>query len=166
KLVRVRYARDRIIPHYVDTSDPTLLGVAERLVEVFRTHVGQTRGGLEETLRETFGDDPAQLLHQGLAKLLEDRCTFEIVSGQPPEQIREAVFRTAAAHRAAGRGSTSPSTDAGLPSLPHFDRSAVLQEVADTLGLTPQDVDQALFADLKSEQRLIRYKEISAERLL
>src|SRR5215831_13393223 len=158
KLVRVRYARDRIMPHYVDISDPTLLGIAERLVEVFRTHVGQTRGGLEETLRETFGDDPSQLLHQGLAKLLEDRCTFEVVCGRPPEQIRQAVFRVAAAHRS-GEAGRNLSADAGLPLLPRFDRPAVLQEVADTLGLTPQEVDHALFADLKSEQQLIRFKE-------
>src|SRR5713101_8205258 len=99
KLVRVRYGRDRIIPQYLDTSEPTWLAVAERLLEVFRTQDGRTRGGLEEDLRETFGNDPSQLVHQGLSKLLEDRCEFEIISGRPPEQIREAVFRAAAAHR-------------------------------------------------------------------
>ena len=42
KLVRVRYGGDRIIPQYLDTSDPTWLEVAERLLEVFRTQDGRT----------------------------------------------------------------------------------------------------------------------------
>lgn len=165
KLVRVRYGRDRIVPQYLDVSDPTWLEVAERLLVIFRTQEGRPRGNLEEDLRETFGNDPSQLVHQGLAKLLEDRCEFEIVSGQAPEQIREAVFRSAAAHRARAQkhlGDEQPLSHA----LTHFDRTAVLQEVADTLGLTPEAVDQGLFADLKSEQRLVGFKDITAERLL
>src|SRR5262249_2665752 len=43
---------------------------------------------------------------------------------------------------------------------------AVLREVADGLGLTPAAVEQGLFADLKSEQRLVRFKDTTAERLL
>jgi predicted nuclease of restriction endonuclease-like RecB superfamily len=156
KLVRVRYARDRIIPQYVETSDPTWLEVAERLLEVFRTQNGRTRGCLEEELRETFGNDPSQLVQQGLAKLLEDRCEFEVVAGHPPEQIREAVFGAATAQRV--------GTSAGV--LPSFDRAEVLRKVADMLGLTPEAVEQGLFADLKSEQRLVAFKDITAERLL
>src|SRR5262249_22965665 len=47
-----------------------------------------------------------------------------------------------------------------------FDRAAVLREIADGLQMTPDAVDQGLFADLKSEQRLVRFDDISAERLL
>jgi predicted nuclease of restriction endonuclease-like RecB superfamily len=42
----------------------------------------------------------------------------------------------------------------------------VLQQVAVTLGLSPEAVEQGLFADLKSEQRLVAFKDITAERLL
>src|SRR5260370_669613 len=99
KLVRVRYGRDHIIPRYLDPSDATWLEAAERLLEVFRAQDGRTRNCLEEDARAIFGNDPSQLVHQGLAKLLEDRCEFEVVSGHPPEQIREAVFRAAAVQR-------------------------------------------------------------------
>src|SRR5205807_10504223 len=112
---------------------------------------------LEEDVKEMFGSDPAQLVHQGLAKLLEDRCEFEIVAGHPPEQLRDLVFRAAAQHRAA------PPGDCLRPAL---DRAAVLEEVAGPLGLTPQQVEQGLFADLKSEQRLTKFKDTTPERLL
>jgi predicted nuclease of restriction endonuclease-like RecB superfamily len=156
KMVAVRYARDRIIPRYLEVQNPDWLEVAERLLALFHGQEGRTRGELEEEQAELFGDDPGQIVHQGLAKLLEDRCEFEIASGHPPEAIRAAVFRLATRERQHGSG------DALAP----FDRDAVLREAANELTLTPEAVEQGLFADLKSEQRLVHFKDISAERLL
>jgi predicted nuclease of restriction endonuclease-like RecB superfamily len=188
KMVRVRYARDRILPHYLNAQDPAWLEVAERLLELFRGQEGRTRGELEQDLVDTFGDDPGQLVHQGLAKLLEDRCEFEVVSGHPPEQLRAAAFGAAARARQEGDtvtgppagpvpdGSTSREPEPGGDGSPchlvtlspcqGFDRDAVLRQVAGELGLTPEAVEQGLFADLKSEQRLARFEDISPERLL
>jgi predicted nuclease of restriction endonuclease-like RecB superfamily len=159
KMVSVRYARDRIVPRYLDVNDPSWREVAERLLTLFRAQEGRTRGELEEDQVELFGDDPSQIVHQGLAKLLEDRCEFEVVSGHPPEAIRAAVFRAAARQR------LSPAD--AKPSADHrFDREAVLREAASELELLPETVEQGLFADLKSEQRLVRFKDISTEHLL
>jgi uncharacterized protein len=160
RLVRVRHARNRIVPCYLDVEDAGWREIAGRLLDLFRGHQGHTRGELEEELRELMGNDPAQLVHQGLAKLLEDRCDFEVVSGHPPEQLRESVFTTAAKLR----DSAHPTIP--CPSRARFDRDAVLQEVAQALEMTPEAIDQGLFADLKSEQRLIRFKDITVERLL
>ncbi len=159
KMVSVRYARDRIIPRYLDANDPGWREVAERLLMLFRGQEGRTRGELEEEQSELFGDDPSQLVHQGLAKLLEDRCEFETVSGHPPEAIRAAVFGAAARHR------LTPAVPEDMAE-PRFDRDAVLREAANELSLTPQVVEQGLFADLKSEQRLVHFKDISGEHLL
>src|SRR6516164_10400023 len=143
KMVSVRYARDRIIPRYIDVNDPGWREVAERLLSLFRGQEGRTRGELEEEQSDLFGDDPSQLVHQGLAKLLEDRCEFETVSGHPPEAIRAAVFQAAARLR-----TVAVSEDALTP----FDRDAVLRQAANELSLTPEAIEQGLFADLKSEQ--------------
>ncbi|HLN30070.1 MAG TPA: DUF790 family protein [Gemmataceae bacterium] len=156
RLVRVRFARDKIIPNYLNVNEPNWHEAAERLLELFRSAQDVTRGSLEEELRETFGSDPAQLVHQGLAKLLEDRCEFEVVSGHPPEELREAVFLAAARKRASVTEMPAPA----------FDRNAVLRDVATPLSMTQEAVDQGMFADLKSEQRLIRFKDITAEHLL
>jgi predicted nuclease of restriction endonuclease-like RecB superfamily len=158
-MVSVRYARDRIIPRYIDVSDPGWREVAERFLTLFRGQEGRTRGELEEERSELFGDDPSQLVHQGLAKLLEDRCEFEIVSGHPPEAIRALVFRTASRHRLA-------IADPEALIETRFDRDTVLREAACELSLTPEAIEQGLFADLKSEQRLVHFKDISAEHLL
>jgi predicted nuclease of restriction endonuclease-like RecB superfamily len=162
-LVRVRYAKQRIVPYYIDDADPNWMASAERLLDLFRGQEGRTRGELEEDLADAFGDEGGQLVYRGLAKLLEDRCDFETVSGQPPDQLREAVFRAAAEFR---RGRSTPPNEQEIARSLSFDRGAVLQKVADELGMTAEAVHQGLFADLKSEQRLIRFKDISAEHLL
>ncbi len=161
-LVRVRYAKQRIIPYYIDDADQDWLAAAERLLGLFRGQEGRRRGELEEDLADAFGDEGGQLVYRGLAKLLEDRCEFEVVSGQPPERLRELVFRAATEAR---RGDV-PSHENGVARPVSFDRAAVLRRVADELGMTPDEVDRGLFADLKGEQRLIRFKDISAEHLL
>src|SRR5262245_46257313 len=121
KQVRVRYVRDRIVPVYLDTSDTGWLDAAERLVELFRAQQGRTRGELQTDLDDAFGDDPDQLVHQGLAELLEDRCEFEVVSGRPPEELRETVFQLAAQRR---------RTQEAV-----FDRTVALQEAAKALQI-------------------------------
>jgi predicted nuclease of restriction endonuclease-like RecB superfamily len=78
------------------------------------------------------------------------------VSGHPPEQLRAAVFAAAARQRLAADG------DVAAP----FDRDAVLRQVGAELGLAPEEVDKGLFADLKSEQRLVSFEDLSPERLL
>jgi predicted nuclease of restriction endonuclease-like RecB superfamily len=149
-LVRVRYARNRISPVYAAAGDPANVALAERLIDLFGGQELRSRGEIEDEIQAVFGDGPLSFLQQGLAKLLEDRCEFEVVSGHPPDKLREVVFRASGAARAGGP----------------FDRNAVLAGVAAELSLSPDEVEGGLFADLKSEQRLVRFKKITPERLL
>src|SRR5437867_3684054 len=157
KLVRVRYARNRIIPVWLDTARPQWLDAADQLLLILRNHAGRTRGELDAEVDDAFGDAPEQLIYRGLAKLLEDRCDFEVEAALPPEQIREAVFRAAAAQRQAPDHETLRHT---------LDRAGAIASAAAEVGLPPEQVESGLFADLKSEQRLIRFDDITAERLL
>jgi predicted nuclease of restriction endonuclease-like RecB superfamily len=150
KLVRVRHSRNRLIPVYLDVTDREWGEVAQHLLEVFREMKGNTRGEMEQDVEETIGDNPTQVVHQGLAKLLEDRCEFEVDSELAPDELREQVFLAAAAARRAGA----------------FDRTAVLDRVADHAGTTPEAVDRGLFADLKSEQRCVRFDDFTVDQLL
>ncbi len=153
KMVRVRHGRDRLLPVYLPLGDPDWLAVAERLIELFRAHQGRSRGELEEELEQEFGNESNQLVYAGLAKLLEDRSEFEVAAGdKSPEEIREVVFR----HSAAAR------TQSGIA----FDRDAVLARASEELGVAVAEIEQGLFADLKSAQRLVKFAETTPERLL
>jgi len=149
-LVRVKFARERLVPHYIDENDPALQDVAKLLLKLFRESIGRTRGELEEEIIAEVGDTPAQVVEQGLAKLLDDRCDFAVDSGKPPDEIREKIFMISAARRAAGT----------------FDRAEVLAAAAQELELTIEQVELGLFADLKVEQRLMKFDDFTAEQLL
>jgi predicted nuclease of restriction endonuclease-like RecB superfamily len=155
KLVRVRHARNKLVPQYLNPRDPDWLGVAEQLLYAFRDSPGRTRGELAEDLANFVGDGPGQLVHQGLAKLLEDRCEFEVVADLPPADIREVAFRAAATYR-------QLAAKTGVP----FDRDVVLRQVGGELNLAPELVDTALFADLKDEQRILKFDDTTPEQLL
>src|SRR5918998_2561151 len=102
-LIRVRTARQRIIPLYLNRESPDWLEVAESLLLIFREGVGMTRGEIQSEIDELVGEGLATLAHRGLAKVLEDRAEFEVVADVPPETLREKVFSAAAEHRRALR---------------------------------------------------------------
>lgn len=157
-LVRVRFVRDRVEPQWIDANDPAWREIADRLLELFRNRTDLTRGQLSEEIKDSVGAGPGQIVAQGLAKLLEDRCEFEVASSHPPEQLRRAVFTLAARQRSAELSPEALATT--------FHRDAVLESAAAPLQSTAAEVDKGLFADLKSEQRLVRFKDVSSAHLL
>jgi predicted nuclease of restriction endonuclease-like RecB superfamily len=156
-LVRVRTSRQRVIPLYLNGESAQWLEVAESLLMIFRESVGRTRLEIEKEIDDLVGEGLASLAHRGLAKVLEDRAEFEVVADVPPETIREKVFTAAAEHRRALRaaGHRAP-----------FHRDAVLGAVARELSLEPERVSAALFADLKDENRMLGFEDLSARRLI
>ena len=93
KLVRVRHARNKLTPLYLDPQNKNWLGVAEQLLFAFRDAPGRTRGELEAELADVVGDGPGQLVHQGLTKLLEDRCETEVALAKPQHRGRRRKGR-------------------------------------------------------------------------
>jgi predicted nuclease of restriction endonuclease-like RecB superfamily len=157
-LVRVKTtSKQRIVPAYLDRDNPHWLEVAESLLLIFREGVGMTRGEIEAEIDEMVGEGLATLAHRGLAKVLEDRAEFEVVAEVAPETVRDKVFTAAAEFRRQLRaeGKRSP-----------FRREAILSEAAGQLGLEPERVDAALFADLKDENRLLKFDDLTAQRLI
>lgn len=156
-LVRVKTAKSRVIPMYLNRESQDWLEVAESLLLIFREGVGMTRGEIEAEIDELVGEGMATLAHRGLAKVLEDRAEFEVVADVPPETLREKVFAAAAEHRKSLRaaGHRAP-----------FKREMVLDAVAAELGIQPNEVAGSLFADLKDENRLLKFDDLTAQRLV
>ncbi len=167
-LVRVRSSKERIVPLYLNRNSPQWLEAAESLLAIFREGVGMTRGEIEEEIDDLFGGGgKATLVHRGLAKVLEDRAEFEVVADVPPDQIREKVFTAAADARRKLRA-TRPGQDANvsLSARPAFPRDAVLAAVAEELKLAPEIVMKSLFADLRDENRMLKFEDMTAQRLI
>ena len=56
KMVRIRYARDRLVPLYLEVRDPQWHDVGEQLIALFNAMIGQSREQLETEADERFGD--------------------------------------------------------------------------------------------------------------
>jgi len=154
-LVRVKFARNKLVPQYLDARHGGWLGLAEQLLLGFRSGVGRTRGEIYEDLAEVIGEGQPSFVPRGLADLLEDRCDFEVNSDFPPDVIREAIFRAAAIHRAEAAAAKRP-----------FDRASVVHAVATELGIEWDVIENGLFADLKDERRVEKFADCTAEFLL
>ena len=66
--------------------------------------------------------------------------------------LREKAFLAAAA---------GPRKQAGT-----FDRNVILEQIAAETGATATEVDRGLFADLRSEQRLVKFDDFTVDQLL
>ena len=162
-LVRVKITKQRVIPLYLDRTAEPWLEAAESLLLLFRDGTGMTRGEIENEIDELFGGGgKATQVYRGLAKVLEDRAEFEVVSEVPPEELREKVFTAAADYRLQMRN--APPGPAAHRN--HFRRDEIIQAVAAELSIDPEKVTAALFADLRDENRLLRFDDLTAQRLI
>jgi predicted nuclease of restriction endonuclease-like RecB superfamily len=157
-LVLVRNVKTRVVPRYLRRDDPYWLEVAESLLLIFQQAIGRTRGEIEDEIDELVGEGMATLAHRGLAKVLEDQAEFEVVAEVPPETLREKVFTAAAEHRTSLRGAAGHHHE--------FRSEVVLARLAEELKMPPSQILTSLFADLKDENRLLRFKDIGAQRLI
>ncbi len=161
-LVRVKIAKQRVIPLYIDRDSAHWLEAAESLLLLFREGAGMTRGEIESEIDELFGGGgKATQVYRGLAKVLEDRAEFEVVADVPPDVIREKVFMAAADYR---RQLRAERTGPGHRAV--FRQDEVLSAVAAELKLEPDAVLNSLFADLHDENRLLRFEDMTAQRLI
>jgi len=111
-------------------------------LEIARAHVGRTREEVEATWRAVEVAPHERRLGDGVLKLVSDRCVFETPAEIDPAELRAEVFLRASAARR--------TTDAGG----RLAREAVLAEVAGARGLSVEELERALYADLHGAERL------------
>jgi predicted nuclease of restriction endonuclease-like RecB superfamily len=126
------------------------LELAAALVSVARSRVGETREALENAFDELEVGPREKLVFQGLVKLVDDHCEFESEASIDPIELRREIFSLSAERRRAG----------------NFERGAVVGEVAARHSATPQTIEKAIYADLKSAHRLVKCEVPDAEALL
>ena len=93
-------------------------------------------------------------LAAGLLKLIEDACELEAESEIDPRTLRSELFQRAAERRRT------------LADEQRFDRSAPLADVSAAHALSAEQLERALYSDLRAEHRLLQAPELSAAELL
>jgi predicted nuclease of restriction endonuclease-like RecB superfamily len=136
-LIRGGQVRTRPLPadyHYLD--------VANDLLSLFQRCVGSSRGDLADALRDYEGDSLDYPVIRGLATVIASRCTFNSDPPIVPADLRAAL---------SSRGPVTIRPDLFHPAT----RQDVLTEVGVELGLTAEQIEAALFADLLEQQILL-----------
>ncbi len=118
------------------------LTMASELTALFQHHVGRSRGVLAGALREYEGDNLDYPIIRGLAAVLEARCIFGHAPPVKPAELRAGLFQ---------QGPVTHKPDL----FNQTTRAQVLAETATYFGLTVEQVETALFADLAEEQILL-----------
>ncbi len=123
------------------------LALATTVIEAFQACQGLTQGDLDRRLQELEGDRTDYRIHRGLAHLLRNHfSTFAVVSPLEPGLLRSRLFALAS------QSAPSPTAAiAHLTTLAH----ALTQELQQPI--TPADIQQGLYADLKENHRLIEF---------
>lgn len=124
------------------------------LLEVTHAAIGHEREEVEAAWSSVSVPAKERKLLAGLTHLIEARSEFSTPSGLDPELVRREVFGLSARMRAE------------LGPAEHLDRQQVLARVASQLSVSVEALEQALYADLRSAQRLERCAVTSAAALV
>lgn len=128
--------------------------LAAHYLEVTRTHAGAPLHELRSAWSAADVPSREVKLAAGLLKLVEDACVFQAESAVDPRRLRAETFEASASARRESAASEP------------FDRQALLGRVGERHGLSSQQVEAALYSDLKSEHRLIEAPALDAEALV
>jgi predicted nuclease of restriction endonuclease-like RecB superfamily len=153
ELVRARLEiqGDQVRPRPL-SANYRYLTIANELTALFQRYAGRSRGALAEALRDYEGDSLDYPVIRGLAAVLEARCTF--ASPEPTLATEESSTRVSPAGLRAGLFRRGPVTH--KPDIfSQTTRQQALAEAAVRLGLSVEQVETALFADLPEEQILL-----------
>jgi predicted nuclease of restriction endonuclease-like RecB superfamily len=128
--------------------------IAATLLEIVQGHVGRTRAEFDQACAGIQLSPSERKLAAGLTKLVEDRCSFDVLASPDPRTLRSEVFLAASgAVRALSEGE-------------RFDREAFVCAQALARALTPEAFERALYADLYGEQVLQHIDDITAPQLV
>ncbi len=111
--------------------------LAAKVIGAFQANLGAPRSELDAALAALEADHEFKLV-RGLAKLLEREATFETRAAVDPERARRAAFEAGDALAVANERT----------------RGRALARAADSLGVSPAELDRSLYAD-REERRVL-----------
>lgn len=158
-LVRATVRGRDLRPTLVDPERADLLDAAELLVGLAAeaAEEGRTWGSLSDAMADEAAAARAPKVVHGLAKLVGERCDVATEAAVPPAELRARVFRAA---RDAGPLALAPDA------LGRLVADDVLAAVGAEVGLAPEAVREALYADLPEAQRVRGFRALTAKALL
>jgi len=146
-LLRMKVKKGEVKPVFLEPS--LHIGMAEELIKVYSSSIQKKKREIIERLSTLEGLYDYRVV-RGLSTLLERRCIFEVKSALDPMKARMTLFELASKERA----------------ITKEERERVVLLASEKLGIKPQDLEDALLADLDSEQVLVAFNDLPPDSLL
>lgn len=156
-LLRARVYKGVVKPTYLLGKNTNAQNYADQLCALYQRAEQWSRAQLNEALEDIIGDAPDFLLARGLAKLLDDRCTWASRASYPPQELRAALYDAAFARTNLQEGAIKTQRKT---------REQVIQEVGQTLNITASAIEDSMFADHRDDERLTAYRSLKSASLL
>ncbi len=131
---------------------PKWLSIAAKVIETYRQNRGFRRANLNEALGKIERKVKDPIVLRGLARLLEERTTFILHSLVNSEEVRKRLFEKAA-HFPVVKWQSEKAFN-------------ILKETAIEFDVTSKDIEDAIFADLPSNELLIEFHPTSPQALI
>ncbi|MEM4706700.1 MAG: DUF790 family protein, partial [Candidatus Methanomethylicaceae archaeon] len=141
---------NNIWPKYsrFSTSD---INIAEAIIQIYSESIGLKRREIKEKILELENIYGNYKLIRALSLLIERKCEFIASYSIDPKKIRHLLFEEASI--------------LGYPTT-FEERNNIIKIVANKLNIKPEDVEQSIYADLNSEDKLSYFQNINAIDLL
>jgi predicted nuclease of restriction endonuclease-like RecB superfamily len=146
-LARSRTTDERVTPLFIDPEEQRYRDTARELIDLFDTHLGESKGDLDDAIDELTVADTDYKIIRGLAKLLRDESEFDTVAAAEPREIRRRLFERANERYPIVRQPTLGEDTQKLD---------VYSTVADELGISLAACHDGMYADLERNKRLVR----------
>lgn len=150
ELLVARKRGDSIRPVFAELNEENL-EVAKKLIDTFKKLIGERKGELRETLEDLEGLGYDFRYVRGLSTLLERQSNFETHSAIQPSVARRRLFYSAAKK--------------GIP-VTLTSKIRILEEEAKELGVSIEDMETSLYADLEDESILTKFQPFETKRLV
>jgi predicted nuclease of restriction endonuclease-like RecB superfamily len=138
----LRFDGQALSVDHLDETDPFWVRTAEELIALHRESVGRSQTAWERRLERYLGSRLDYLRVRGLARVLAPPSAFaQIQTPCPPVELRRKLLP---------HGPVFSEPDLFHPHTRHD----LLQEVGAGVGMDPEQVDAAMFADRPEEQVL------------
>jgi hypothetical protein len=150
ELLAVWKRKGMIWPRYAKLSDDNL-EVANGLIEVYKSHVGEKKSIIKEFTDEIEEKGYDYRFVRGLSLLLDRRSRFKCNDKVNAVDLRRKIYH------ATGK--------LGFPTTPE-QRRRIIEAVASELKITPETVEEFFYADLDTELILEGFEPLSGVELL
>ena len=148
-LLRVRTRKGSITPLFCSYDE---LELAKKIIQEFdsASKKKEKKGLILERIESLESKHDFKLV-RGLCTLLERKCVFKSTSSLDSIFVRKTIFE-----EASKRGFA----------LTDFERGYIISSVASRLGVSPNDVEEAMWSDFEENMLLEQFDPVDANKLL